>query len=57
MTAEEIFCDLFEKYGEDFNWYMVPFSQSNGIFGEELKKEINEVFDYNWLEDDEDDSP
>ena len=24
---------------------------------EELKKEINEVFDYNWLEDDEDDSP
>lgn len=24
---------------------------------EELKKEIDEVFDYNWLEDDEDDSP
>ena len=24
MTAEEIFCDLFDKYGEDFNWYMVP---------------------------------
>ncbi len=26
MTAEEIFCDLFDKYGEDFNWYMVPLS-------------------------------
>ena len=38
MTAEEIFCDLFDKYGEDFNWYMVPLSQSNGIFVEELKK-------------------
>ena len=42
MTAEEIFGDLFDKYGEDFNWYMVPLSQSNGIFVEELKKEIGE---------------
>ena len=42
MTAEEIFCDLFDKYGEDFNWYMVPLSQSNGAFVEELKKEIGE---------------
>ena len=31
MTAEEIFCNLFDKYGEDFNWYMVPLSQSNGV--------------------------
>ena len=29
MTAEEIFCDLFDKYGEDLNWHMVPLSQSN----------------------------
>ena len=42
MTAEEIFCDLFDKYGEDFNWYMVPLSQSNGVFVEELKKELGE---------------
>ena len=42
MTAEEIFCDLFDKYGEDFNWYMVPLSQSNGAFVEELKREIGE---------------
>ena len=40
MTAEEIFCDLFNKYGEDFNWYMVPLSQSNGVFVEELKKRL-----------------
>ena len=42
MTAEEIFCDLFDKYGEDFNWYMVPLSQSNCVFVEELKKELGE---------------
>ncbi|GFI66372.1 hypothetical protein IMSAG185_01988 [Lachnospiraceae bacterium] len=42
MTAEEIFCDLFDKYGEDFNWYMIPLSQSNGTFVEELKREIGE---------------
>ena len=42
MTTEEIFCDLFDKYGEDFNWYMVPLSQSNGAFVDELKKEIGE---------------
>ena len=42
MTAEEIFCGLFDKYGEDFNWYMVPLSQSNGVFVEELKKELGE---------------
>lgn len=42
MTVEEIFCDLLDKYGEDFNWYMVPLSQSYGVFVEELKKEIGE---------------
>ena len=30
MTAEELFYDLSNKYGEDFNWDMLPFSQSNG---------------------------
>lgn len=24
MTAEEVFSDLYDKYGEDFNWYMIP---------------------------------
>ena len=38
MTAEEVFCDLIEKYGEDFNWRMLPFSDKG--FVEELKKEI-----------------
>ena len=23
MTIEEIFSDLYDKYGEDFNWYMI----------------------------------
>lgn len=40
MTIEEMFCDLLHKYGEDFNWYMVPLSQSNGALVEELKKEL-----------------
>ena len=24
MTAEEVFCDLGDKYGDDFNWYNKP---------------------------------
>lgn len=40
MTAEEVFSDLFDKYGKNFNWYMIPFAQANGAFVEELKKEI-----------------
>ncbi len=40
MTAEEIFCDLYEKYGEDFNWYMIPLTQAGGALVTELKKEI-----------------
>ena len=42
MTAEEVFCDLLDKYGEDFNWHMVPLSQASGFLVEELKKEIGE---------------
>lgn len=38
MTAEEVFCNLYEKYGDDFNWHMLPFS--NQTFVAELKKEI-----------------
>lgn len=40
MTAETVFDDLFDKYGQDFNWYMVSLSQSEGAFVEELKQEI-----------------
>ncbi len=42
MTAEEVFYDLSDKYGGDFNWYMVPLSQSSGLLVDELKKEIGE---------------
>lgn len=40
MTADEIFSDLFDQYGEDFNWYMVPLSQASGTLVKELKREI-----------------
>ncbi len=40
MTAEEVFDDLLHKYGEDFNWHMLPFT--NKIFVAELKNEIGE---------------
>lgn len=38
MTAEEVFCDLFDKYGKDFTWHMIPLSQADGTLVEELKK-------------------
>jgi len=38
MTAEEAFSNLSEKYGEDFNWHLLPLS--NKTFVAELKKEI-----------------
>ena len=38
MTAEEVFVELSEKYGENFNWRMIPLT--NKSFVEELKKEI-----------------
>lgn len=48
MTAEEVFSGLYDKYGEDFNWHMIPLSQASGAFVEELKKEIGvEHFLYN----------
>ncbi len=38
MTAEEVFNDLSEKYGDDFNWHLLPLT--NKTFVAELKKEI-----------------
>ena len=40
MTLEEMFRDLYDKYGNDFNWYMIPFAQADGAFVAELNKEI-----------------
>ena len=40
ITAEEAFCELAEKYGEEFTWGMIPFG--NRTFVPELKKEIGE---------------
>lgn len=40
MTAEEYFSNLNEKYGEDFNWFMLPFT--NLFYVEELNKELGE---------------
>lgn len=47
MTIDEIFCNLYEKYGESFNWSMVPLTQTKGFFVNELKKELgcdNSIF-------------
>ena len=40
ITADEVFCELDEKYGEEFTWGMIPFD--NRTFVSELKKEIGE---------------
>ena len=40
MTLEEMFNDLYDKYGQDFNWYMIPFTQADGAFVAERNKEI-----------------
>ena len=31
MTIEEIFSDLYDKYGEEFNWYMIPLTQADRV--------------------------
>lgn len=46
MTAEEVFCDLYDKYGKDFTWHMIPLSQSNGTLVEELKKKLEIIIFY-----------
>ena len=38
MTAEEWFSVFNEKYGDDFNWTIIPFT--NHYFVEELKREL-----------------
>lgn len=38
MTIEEIFCELCSKYGDDFNWHMIPYTSHT--FVEELKREL-----------------
>ena len=40
MTAEEMFCMMHEKYGDAFQWEMVPFTESHGILMDEFKKEL-----------------
>lgn len=41
LTLEEVFYNLFDEYGEKFNWRLIPLTQSGrGIFIDELKKEI-----------------
>lgn len=44
MTIEEMFAQLFEKYGEDFNWMIIP--KSNKTFNDELKREIGNKFNF-----------
>ena len=44
MTLEEMFCDCYDKYGNDFNWYMLPFAQADGAFVAELNKEIGQDY-------------
>ena len=39
LTLEEVFYNLFDEYGEKFNWRLIPLTQSGrGIFIDELKK-------------------
>lgn len=46
MTVEEVFCALGDKYGDEFNWHMIPLT--NKTFVSELKREIGEAhFLYN----------
>ena len=40
MTLEEMFATLYDKYGKDFNWYMIPSEQAREAFVVELNKEI-----------------
>lgn len=40
MTVEELFEKLIGKYGDNFNWTLVPFS--NNSFVDELNKELGD---------------
>lgn len=41
MTIEEVFYNLYEKYGDKFNWCMIPFT-TQGTFVDELRRELRE---------------
>ena len=43
MTAEEVFSALYDKYGVDFNWHLLPLLQANGNFVEEEKKNLKQT--------------
>lgn len=45
MTMEAIICHLVEKYGDEFNWRMIPSMASQGAFVDELKRELGEESD------------
>ncbi len=38
MTVQKMFCEFNDKYGDDFNWYLLPLT--NKTFVAELKREI-----------------
>lgn len=40
MTFEELYDDLYRKYGDEFNWEFVRFTDK--FFVKELKSEISE---------------
>lgn len=40
MTAEELFCNLHDKFGEEFNWHMIRFSDI--FFDQQAEREIKE---------------
>ena len=40
MTMEELFLELNNQYGDDFNWYLLP--ATNTFFVKELKQEIGQ---------------
>lgn len=41
LTLEELFYNLSDEYGKNFNWRLIPLTQSGrGFFIDELKKEI-----------------
>ena len=40
MTAEEMFCNLYDKYGDEFNWMMIPLT--NKFYEQQAEKEIKQ---------------
>lgn len=42
MTLEDVFADLYAKYGEELPWGLITDSKSAGMFVVELKKELKD---------------